>query len=269
MLRTLTAVGAVLAVTATSSLARAQARELGTPGEFIISADRLIPLFAYTRSVQHTLPPLPAGDTSQSTVVQQTGISFLWGAVTSTNVATPAGQELPINFFTIPRAGFDYVILPNFTIGGDLALYFTLGSGASEKTTDTSGVTTTVSEGNGGLLTFGIAPRAGYVLRLSHLISFWLRGGLSFYTETVDSRKLNNQGAFTRDGIDQFALDLDPQFVITPVAHLGLTAGLTADVPLAGEISEKNFTGTGSSTESSAGSSIFFFGATVGLIGFF
>lgn len=251
MLRTLTAVGAMLGVMATSSLAQAQSRELGTPGEFIISADRLVPLFAYTRVDQHTAP-------NSSTTTSQTSISLLWGENT----------QQPV-FFTVPRAGFDYVVIPNLTIGGDLAIYFSLGSNVSSKTTDAAGTTTTTSGGNGGVFLFGIAPRVGYILRLNHFISFWFRGGVSFYTQTNNGPKLNAAGAFDRTMNDEFALDLDPQVVFTFVPHFGVTAGLTADIPLSGETAATQFNGTGGSLEESEGLSQLFFGVTVGLIGYF
>lgn len=252
MLRTLTAVGAMLGVIGTTSLARAQAREFGTPGEFIISADRLVPLFAYTRQVQQD----PVGPNS-SRAFEQTSISLLWGE-------NPQAQQ-PI-FFTVPRIGFDYTVIPNLTIGGDLAVYFSLGSNVSTKTTDAAGNTTTLSEGNGGLFLFGIAPRVGYILRLNRLISFWFRGGFSFYTETSNGPK-DAAGVFTRDMIDEFSLDIDPQVVFTFVPHFGITAGLTLDIPLSGESSTEQVNGVGG--ETSEGNSILFFGATVGLIGYF
>jgi len=259
MLRTLIAGAALLGVIATTSLAHAQAQELGAPGEFIISADRLVPLFAYTRLDQHALPEnVPAGDTGASTTTSGTAISVLWGQNTQ--------DEL---FYTVPRAGFDYVILPNVTLGGDIALYFTLGSNASTKTTADDGITTTTSGGDGGLFLFGVAPRGGYILRMTRSISLWLRGGISFYTLTENGPKLNAAGAFDRTDFDQLALDIDPQLVITPVQHLGLTAGLTTDIPLAGEHATKEFSGTGTSLEQSAGQSELFFGVTLGLIGYF
>lgn len=252
MLRMLTAVAAMLGVLATTSFASAQARELGTPGEFIISADRLVPLFAYTREDEQADPTA-----NSSTTTTQTSISLLWGENSQ--------QEL---FYTVPRAGFDYVILPNVTVGGDLALYFSLGSGVSTKTVEPN-TTTTTSGGNGGVVLFGIAPRGGYILRMNHLLSFWLRGGFSFYTEIVNGPKVNAAGAFTRNSVDEFGIDFEPQVVFTPIPHFGVTAGPTLDIPLSGQHKTTDFDGTGGSTSASAGSSQLFFGITAGLIGFF
>jgi hypothetical protein len=253
MLRTLTAVGAMLGVVGTTSLASAQAREFGTPGEFIISADRLVPLFAYTRVVQQN----PNNTPNTSLATEQTSISLLWGENT----------QQPV-FFTVPRAGFDYTVIPNLTVGGDLAIYFSLGSNQSLKQPSANGGTETTSSGDGGLFLFGIAPRVGYILRLNRIISFWFRGGFSFYTQNTDTAK-NGQGQFTRFMTDEFALDIDPQVVFTFVPHFGVTAGLTLDVPLSGEMATTSFNGMGGSTEFSNGNSILFFGATVGLIGYF
>jgi hypothetical protein len=255
MVRTLAALVAALELT--TSLAHAQERGLDRQGEFIVSADRLVPLLSYTRVRQNDLPPLPAGVTQASTTTTQTSLSLLWAS-------TPP-QEV---FFTVPRVGFDYVLVRNVTVGGDVAIYGTLGSHASTKTELDSGQTVSTSVGNDGMFVFGIAPRGGYILRLTGLLAVWLRGGFSFYTSTASSPKAAD-GTHTHDGVNQFALDIDPQLVITFVRHFGLTAGITSDIPLAGEHSHTTFNPNGSRVEASAGSSIFFIGATAGLLGYF
>jgi hypothetical protein len=65
---------------------------------------------------------------------------------------------------------------------------------------------------------------------------------------------------------NQFALDLDPQFVVTPIPHLGFTLGLTADLPIAGGHSTDDGT---SGVSVSKSSSVLFFGLTAGMLGYF
>lgn len=219
-----------------------------------------MPLFSWSRVAQDDLPPLPAGVSNSSTTTTQTSFSFFWGST------GPAA--IPEVFYAVPRVGFDYTILPNVTIGGDIGLFFTTGNSSSQETDNTNGSSVTTSVDNGGLFVFGIAPRAGYILRLNDMFAFWLRGGLSFYTETASTAK-RADGSYSHDNTDQFALDLEPQFVFTPVQHFGLTATLDGDIPLAGQHAHTDFGGNGGSAEASASSSVAFFGLTLGMLGYF
>jgi hypothetical protein len=261
MIRRLTTIGACAGVLLASSVARAQTRKaFGQRGEFIVSADRLVPLISYTRTSQDQFTP-PPGDSKQVNVYNQGAISLLWGSTASGDANAPAQTA----FFTVPRVGLDYVLFPNVTVGGDLVVFFTLGGNASTDTTTNAGVTSTKSASNPSSLVFGIAPRGGYIFELTDLFALWLRGGFSYY---VASSKGTVGTATVTNSTNQFALALDPQFVITPIAHLGITLGLTADIPLAGGHSmETDQNGLSQST--SASSSIFFFGATAGLLGYF
>jgi hypothetical protein len=251
-MRTLTAAGAVAAALLMPTPARAQTKpEFGSRGEFILSADRLVPLVSWSRVAQDDLA---GGDTSTTTT--QTAFSFFWGST--------APQEV---FFTVPRVGLDYTIVPNVTIGGNVTVFFTAGSNTSTTTTVDNGAMTTSGD-NGGLFVFGIEPRAGYILRLNDMFAFWFRGGFSFYTATASSPK-QNDGSYSHDNTNQFALDLEPQFVFTPVSHFGLTATLDGDVPIAGQHSHTDFAANGMSNEASASSSLAFVGLTLGMIGYF
>lgn len=261
-IRTFIAAGTLAASLSMPTVARAQTKtEFGSRGEFIVSADRLMPLFSWSRVAQDDLPPLAADVSSSFTTTTQTSFSFLWGS------AGPAAT-VPEMFFAVPRIGFDYTIIPNVTIGGDIGLFFTAGSNSSAETDLSNGTSTTVSTDNGGLFVFGIEPRAGYILHLNDMFALWLRGGFSFYTETASSGK-RADGSYSHDNTDQFALDLEPQFVFTPVPHFGFTATLDGDIPIAGQRSHTDFDGNGNSAEVSASSSMAFVGLTLGMLGYF
>ena len=257
MVRRLTAIAVGAGVILTAPRAGAQAHStFGERGEIILSADRLFPLFAYSHTSQDDL--LPVGSPKETSTNNEASISLLWGST------QPVGE----NFYTVPRVGFDYVLFPHVTVGGDLIVFFTLGGSSSASTTN-AGVTTTNSNGNPSSLVFGLAPRGGYILPLSDLFSLWLRGGFSYYVGSTKTTTGAGAGQTTNSGsVNQFGLDLDPQIVFTPIPHLGVTAGLTADIPLTGGHSSDTDQG-GVSTSQSAWSSIFFFGITTGLIGYF
>ena len=91
------------------------------------------------------------------------GLSLLWGNNSvfgfqgGGGVAgfTGGGDS---TFYTTPRVGFDYVFLPNWTIGGILFVFFTLGK---SQTVTTGNVSRDVSQPSANAV--GIAPRVGYI----------------------------------------------------------------------------------------------------------
>jgi hypothetical protein len=246
----------------TTSLAKAEAKgALGQQGEFIVSADRLVPVFSFV-SVSQTIPGVPAPGLNKVVETNsQTAFSLLLGG-------TP-GAPPEATFFTFPRLGLDYVVVPHITIGGDLLFYSTLGGNSTTETDFTNGSSQTVTVSAPTTLVFGVAPRGGYILPLSDLFSLWLRGGFSFYTASTKVHTGNGNNAITTsNNTNQLALDLDPQIVLTPLPHIGITGGLTADIPIAGGHSLTRETPNGSTTDS-AGSSIFYFGVELGILVWF
>ena len=264
MKRTVTSVGATLgllcALLTTSRAHAQQQHEFGQRGQFIISADRLVPFLAFSDESE-TLQAGP-GQTKVVTTQSQSSLSLLYSFTADAN-------DL---FYTVPRVGFDYVVVPNLPLGGDLVVFFTLGGSTGRETDFTNGTNTTTSVTAPKNTLFGIAPRVGYIFALNNTFSFWLRGGLSFYTlsqKTTENANGNgNVDVTTTNSVHQFSFDLDPQFVITPIPHLGFTAGITADLPFAGGHSSETDTGS-TSTTFSASSSILYLGVTLGMIGYF
>jgi hypothetical protein len=274
MKRTVTAIGAtlgtILMLTASSAHAQQYAgepydREFGHKGQFIISADRLVPFFAYTHdSIDNGGDKNNTAKITDSTT--QTSMSFFYGY-------TAAARDI---FYTVPRVGFDYTIINNVTIGGEIVLYFTLGGNDSEKT-ELGNNSNTVSTGSPTTTVFGIAPRGGYIFRFTNLFSLWARGGFSFYNEST-----NSQSTFTNNGLKTtqtvktsdhvFSIDLDPQLVLTPLPNFGLTAGVTFDIPLGGgNTNETDSVATNggmtitNDNKTSGGASAIYLGVTLGL----
>lgn len=243
MKRTLSALAATLALVtvAPAAMAQAQAKsDFGGQGEFIISADRLLPVLAWSKdtisdnnhdswSTEQTSLSLLAGTTNNPTF-GEAGIPGVLGAPARVIVA--AGSTVLESVYNVPRVGFDYTIVPNVTIGGDLMLWFVLGSSYTDSIPNMS---TTVTGPSG--TAFGIQPRGGYILGLNDTFSLWLRGGLSFYTASFSVPSSFNCNTSDGGNMNVFGLDLDPQFVISPMNHVAITVGPAIDLGFAGGVS--------------------------------
>jgi hypothetical protein len=255
----------MMGVLLAAPLAEAQRRGgdegFGERGQFIIGADRLFSLFEYQQNSYDELVPFP-GDTKTVQSTTQTSLGLFWGG-------SFQGVE---SIYTVPRVGLDYTIINNVTIGGEVIAFFTIGGSANTEH-DTNNSQTTTHNGLPGATTLGLAIRGGYILALSDMFSVWFRGGFSDYAVTL--KTTNTMGNITTDttlGYKQFALDLDPQLVFTPMRHVGFTAGLTADIPIGGgHWSDTNITtpGMSASAHASAPSSYAFVGITIGTLVWF
>ena len=274
MMRKLSVVGAAVGgVLLTASVAGAQDRPydtyFGHKGEFVFSADRLVPVLAFTQNKITDNNSNP----NTSTTTSGSAISLLWG---NNSVLAGGGAGGGLNgagnstFYTTPRLGFDYVVVPNLTIGGDLFVFFTLG-GSTTTTTTSPTRTVTNSQDNPSGNAFGIAPRVGYVFGINDLLSFWLRGGFSFYhagTSVTDGTCLTQSDT---SSVNVFGLDFDPQLVISPTSHFAFIAGPAIDVGFAGGFSASRPLGNQCNTTvtTSDGYSSFNIGLTGGLMGWF
>jgi hypothetical protein len=235
MLRTI-----VLASLAVTSTAGAEPLDFGARGEIAISADRLSPLFSYARISTDT----GGGDSTTSTT---TSMSLLWTGA-------------PEDVYDVPRIGLDYVIAPSITVGGEL--FGTIPFSASRSTT--MGGTTNTRD-TAKYSAFGIGARGGYVVALSHGVAFWPRGGLSYAREST-SNAIGMMGETQSTTVSQFALNLEPIFMIQAAPHVGVVFGPVLDIPLSGNT--HNEVTVGNMTVSSDNStSQFHFGITLGLLG--
>jgi hypothetical protein len=267
-MRTLAAVGAAMGVVLTASVAGAQTTGygFGQKGEFVLSADRLVPILSFTSNkvtFNNQNPNVSVSDTGS-------GLSLLWG--NNSAFAVQGARGSPgfsgggnSTFYTTPRVGFDYVFLPNWTLGGDLFVFFTLGK--SQSITQ-GNVTTDINQPSANA--FGIAPRVGYIFGLSEPLSIWLRGGFSYYHAgtSIQDNNCSNQSDTTSLGV--FGVDIDPQLVISPAPHFAFTAGPAVDIGFAGSASATNVTGNCNTTTTvSGGYSSYNIGITGGLLGWF
>jgi hypothetical protein len=263
ILRAVIALGSGASIVFGASVASAQQRsgDFGQQGQFIIEGNRLFQFFAFDDVSQGALEGIGGDVTSITTTTTSTTMSLLYGS---------NGNSTGDAFFTVPRVGFDYVLLPNITLGADLIVLFSLGGHTTTETDTSNGSSNSVTTPNPGVTGFGIAPRGGYILPLTDMFSLWLRGGFSYYTATTKTSTESAAGVTTTASanVDQFALDLEPQIVFTPIPHVGFTAGLTADIPIAGGHSENTTVGDNSAS-ASAHSSIFYLGLDLGILAHF
>jgi hypothetical protein len=229
MVRNRIAVSAAAMMLFTGSIARADATGLAAPGAFILSVDRLVPVFAYSA--------ISEGSGTNSNSQKISSISLF---------GSPLGFLQ--SYYNAPRVGFDFRGPGGLTFGGDVYVFLMLASSASSAGGP--------SRDQDKLTVFGIAPRAGYVVPLSPSVYFWPRAGVSF-TLLADSPP---SGSITGSStIQQFGVDLEGMFVASPVEHVGITFGPVIDIPMSGSAS------IGSGTNRSQDSSHFHFGLTAGL----
>lgn len=247
-----------LALLAIASPANAQeAAGFGEKRQLILSADRLIPVFSYASTSE-------TGTQGNLTVTRTDS-----GA----SIALLLGREPTLAaVHTIPRVAFDYAVVRHLTIGGSIAFGF--GLSRSSRTESRGGGTSTETEQDEpNTRIVGFAPRVGYVLPLGRSVAFWPRAGFAFYsvsTRFERGAQGGQGGESVTDSDAIFSLDLDPQFVFTPIEHFFFNIGPLVNIPLTGsrdrEVAPLN--GGGSNT-ASQDLSVFHLGVSAGLGGWF
>lgn len=211
-------------------------------GHWILSADRLSPLFSYEKSTE--------SDKNGSISTTTSSLALLW-----------SGN--PADFYDVPRLGLDYVVAPNITVGGNV--FATLPMSSKQSAT-AAGQTQT--QDNDKVSAFGLAARAGYVMGLGPKLMLWARGGLGF--ARVGTSIPDNGGGGPRDrynSVSQFGLNLEPQFVFAAGTHVGIMFGPVLDIPLSGTFHTERTDNNGTTTSTDVDSSQFHFGINVSLIG--
>jgi hypothetical protein len=247
------ALTAAVVVTSSASAEAQEAKGLGDRSQFIISADRLVPLFAYTSASV-------TQDGNDIVTQNSSSISLLYGR-------EGAGADAStFNPHTIPRVAFDFTIIRGLTLGGALIVAFGLGgstevpTGAPGQTLRTDSPTTTV---------FGFGPRVGYIIPIGEVLAFWPRGGFSFYSvSTVEDIRQGGQPAERTTTNSLLSLDLDPQFMVVPLQHFFFTAGPLVTVPFTGGSTLEQPQG-GNTVVTERDLSLFHIGLSLGIGGWF
>lgn len=238
------------------TVARGSGWKLRGP-HFLISAERLTSILSWSQSSKSTATFTDPG----------TGTSFtstVEGEESGTDVSLLSAGGFLENPFSIPRVGFDYMFGNGLTIGGSLGYMVT--SGESEDK-DSDGTTRTQDRPTVDIFLF--APRLGVFIGATPKLGIWLRGGVTRLALSSERDRPNGDGTMTRSTYTASFVDvtLDPQLVISPVPHVGITVGPTLDIGVSGsaETTGNNSTSTSAETELTASS----YGVTAGLVALF
>lgn len=219
---------------------------------FLVSVERATNVLGWSVSETSTATTGFNGfpeSTSVATVRSGTDVSFLGSGGVSENP------------FAVPRLAFDGMFSNGLTLGGSLSYLVTSGKHES------SSGTTKVSSNDPTTSIFLLAPRIGVVIAASPIIGFWLRGGVTRISRSTDVREINlSTGETSTTDVTSTTtlvdLTLDPQLVISPVPHVGLTLGAALDLGVAGNQETSNSTVTRDVKASS-------YGVTAGLAAIF
>jgi hypothetical protein len=217
------------------------AANIGDKGQFVLSVDRLFGLYIWSSKIE--------GDNNVSQKDSGTAINLLFGD--NSEIVGP---------YATPRLGFDYTVAQSMTIGGAIGV---ISRSGTEEITQAG---TTTSQDRPSVTGFAFAPRFGYILPINQLIALWFRGGITYFTSKLEQKSTNGTQTTTfTQTTNGFALDLEPQLIITPVSHFGLSVGLLGDIPLSGSVKVEQSGAVTSSQD--LNNKITNFGITFGLLG--
>jgi hypothetical protein len=202
---------------------------------FVVGVERATSLLAWSNKATVNVPSVGSGfDTTAVVEESGTNVSFLGGPFDD-------GR----NPFGAPRIGFDGVLPDGLTLGGSLTYLTSNGERSVSSATDGSTQTQTAPT----LSVFTINPRIGVLLEASPVVAVWLRGGVTRTVLTGETSQSTSAAvAETTTGtVSLWNFSLDPQLVVMPVPHVGLTFGAVLDIGLSGQV-ERSVSGASSST---------------------
>jgi hypothetical protein len=160
----------------------ASAQELNARGHLVFGAERLFGFYLDKQNTDYGVV-----ETNEDTTV----VSIGWSMNNDSAL------------LTIPRIGVDYFIDEHLSLGGCFGL-------------------ASVSADNTDVLGILLAGRVGYALRLTHAVSFWPRGGLTFASAGAD-----------RD-LSVFAITIEGMFTLAPSDGWAFLAGPLLDLGFTG-----------------------------------
>jgi hypothetical protein len=179
-----------------------------------------------------------------------TGVNLLWNG---------AGG----NVFAIPRLAIDGFVGPQVTLGGSVGYISRSGTSKTSSVTklssSSSSTSTSTDDDLPDVSAFALSPRLGVVVTLGPKVALWLRGGVTYFQTSVESKSVlrstngdPNTTTQTKTETSGTALTLDAQLVIVPVDHVGITIGPVFDVGLDGSTKTTSTTTTPATGFSSA-----------------
>jgi hypothetical protein len=181
----------------------------------------------------------PSG--SQAFSGNATMVSLLWA-----NSTVRIAGVTAINPYSVPMLSIHGVVGPGVTVGGGLGYASTAGS--HEDILTPTGGKTDVDDPT--RTAFIVAPRVGYLLSTSSTFGVWFKGGVTYSSQKQELNRPSTTDCstgtcFTIPGssssvtISAVAMSFDTMFVLAPVPHVGILFGPTADIGVAGTMSEE------------------------------
>ncbi len=225
---------------------------------FIVSVERATSVLAWagTTTITNTSFNQFGDPTTSDQEVESSGtdVSFLGGNTEN-------------NPFAIPRVAFDAMLNSGLTLGGSLT-YLTSSSKAEIPSDLDPTVKTTVDGPTRS--TFILSPRIGVMLKASPTVGIWLRGGITRVSVTSETKRSIDDVDGTREvtttGTGTFVnVSLDPQLVLMPVPHVGITLGAAVDIGASGTYKFE----TSGSPSQEVDQTLSSYGATAGLVAIF
>jgi hypothetical protein len=222
---------------------------------FLLGIERITNVLGWsvTESVEVTSSNNNFGGTPTTLELKRGGtdVSFLGSGAVSPNV------------FGVPRLALDAMLDNGFTLGGSLS-YMAV---SLEHEQPVSGSVNKASVDDGSSSVFIFAPRIGVMIPASPFVGIWLRGGVSRIAvsseanlvTSVSGEQITSTVTSTLTLVD---LTLDPQLVINPVPHVGITLGALLDIGISGT---QETSGAAASHDVTASS----YGITGGLVAIF
>jgi len=139
--------------------------------------------------------------------------------------------------FDIPRLGIDYAVAPHVSLGGNAMLLHV-----------------SREQGNPDTTIYILGARLGGIVDLAPSVAFWGRGGLTYYTGSLDGGTLT-----TPVTTSSLGLNLEAMLIFKLIDHFGISASAIADIPLTGSEQVPNI--------GSQESKVTDYGVAMGLIG--
>ncbi len=205
----------------------------GSPGKMVVGFERLFQFSLNKRHIETEYTD-PSG-TKRSYTGDDSNVRF----------NLPGGGEDP---YSTPSLSFHYFVAPSISVGGGITYYSASGS---EKTTVAQGGTSTTKESDKPTTTnFAITPRVGYNIPIGASTHFWLRGGITYWsqkTESVDTSTPNVKNTDTTS-VSGLSVSLDPMLLLAPVDGVAFMIGPVIDFPLTGSGSHTQKSEAGSNT---------------------